>query len=430
MTQPGRIWGTLCLLGMLVLCPGLARAQDVAATDVAGAGAPSGGNGFKVGNGRLHPFLDIESRLDSGAGYFPPPGALDGSPVASDLSSEVLLHIRPGMKLEVPSSKVDLNFNGYVDYVLYTGLLTQNSGAASHVEGQANLSARFNTEGPVGFALSDEFVRSDRTRTAAVGAGVLSLFNELRASAPFKPGGGAIEITPEVAWSMEFFHSLGVQRPVGCDESVCDPVTLETFDYNNIRGSLDGRWRFLPKTALVVDTDFDLRSYFKGTSPSAQLLRAQAGLAGLVSPKIAVTAKLGWGMNFGSTGGGTLIGQLEGTYLFSPTMTFKGGYLRTLEPVSAYGLLRDDRGYVEARTLYGGKLALHGALAYDALSFLSAATPRKDSLFTLDAGPEYQFRPWLVGGAGYLLNLRSSSAAGAGINFTRHELYARVSVTY
>ena len=422
MTQPGRMWGTLCLLGMVLLCPLMASAQQEVLP-------PSGGgNGLKVGSGRLHPFLDVETRLDSGVGYFPADGAAVDE-VSAELSGDVLLHIRPGFRLELPSRTLALSLNANVDYVLYTGLLTERARSASNLQAMADLSARFNEEAPVSFVVANQFARSDRTRTAAVGAGVLSLFNELRASVPIRPGGGAIEITPEVAWKMEFFQSLGTQRPVGCAEGVCDPIALETFDYNNVRGGVDARWRFLPKTAVVVDTDFDLRSYFSGTHPDAKLLRAMAGLAGLVSPKIAVTAKAGWAQNFGTTGGGTFIAHLEGTYMMTPTMTFKGGYLRTLEPVSAYGLYRDDRGYLEARTLFGGKLGLHGTLAYDLLNF-QGTTPRGDNLFSADVGGDYQFRPWLLGGVGYLLTTRSSSVSGSGINFTRHEGYLRMTVSY
>ena len=111
-------------------------------------------------------------------------------------------------------------------------------------------------------------------------------------------------------------------------------------------------------------------------------------------------------------------------------MTFKGGYLRTLNPVAAYGLFQDNRGYAEARALLGGKLVLHGYGALDFLSFSSATQPRSDTVLSLDVGPEYQFKPWLVGAAGYLLTTRSSSVTGAGLNFTRHEAYLRLTLVY
>ncbi len=260
---------------------------------------------------------------------------------------------------------------------------------------------------------------------------MLSLFNEARASVPIKPGGGALEVTPEVAWGLEFFQPIGLAIPVGCTQGVCNPIAVDGFDYTNLRAGLNGRWLFLPKTALVLETDLNLREYLRNTlSPSALLLRAMGGLAGLVSAKVSVTAKVGWGYNFGSTGGNTLIAQLEGNYLFSPTMTFKGGYLRTLNPVAAYGLFQDNRGYVEARALFGGKLVLHGYGAFDFLTFYDPAQPRSDKVLSVDVGPEYQFKPWLVGAAGYLLTSRTSSVTGSGLNFTRHEGYLRLTLLY
>jgi len=424
MTQSGNIRSALSVLVLVVLGPAVAWAQQPPIA--------AGGNGFKVGDGRLHPFFDMELRLDTAVGYFPNNATPDPEDVVETLSPELVLRLRPGLKLDVPSPKVALSASGRLEYVRYTGLLTGQSTYASHFEGAADFTAHFNRDGPVSFVLADQFLRTDQTRNAALGAGVLSLFNELRASIPIKPGGGAIEIVPEVAWGLEFFQPIGLATPVGCEDGVCDPITVDAFDYTNVRAGVEARWRFLPKTAVVLDTDLDLRSYLRATttSPDALLLRAMAGLAGLVTAKIAVTAKAGWGYNFGASGGSTFIAQLEGTYLYSPTMTFKGGYLRTLNPVASYGLFRDDRGYAEARALFGGKLVLHGYASVDFVGFYDALRPRSDTLLSLDVGPEYQFKPWLVGAAGYLLSTRSSSVTGTGLNFTRHEGYVRLTLVY
>jgi hypothetical protein len=422
MTQSGNSRWALIALVLVVLGPCIAGAQAPP--------VPAGGNGLKVGDGRLHPFFTMESRLDTGVGYFLNDETPNPDDVREDLSGEVVLRLRPGLRLDVPSPKVTFNAAAQAEYVMYTGLLEKQSTYGSHLEGEANLSAHFNPDGQVGFVLADQFIRSDQTRNAALGAGVLSLYNELRANVPVRPGGGAIEVVPEAAWGVEFFSPIGLAIPVGCVEGVCDPVEVDTFDYNNLRLGVDARWRFLPKTALVLDTDLDFRSYFSGTSPNALLLRTMVGLAGLVSPKIAVNAKVGWGHNFGAVGGSTLIAQLEGTWLYSPTMTIKGGYYRTLNPVAAYGIFRDDRVYAEARALFGGKLVLHGYGAMDLLGFSSATAPRSDTLFTLDVGPEYQFKPWLVGAAGYLLSVRSSSLEGTGVNYNRNEFYLRLTLVY
>lgn len=417
MTLPGKMGRAWCLLMLAALWPLLAQAQQ----------SPPLGNGFKVGDGRLHTSFDLEARYDSAAGYFPPPDNVERTYVTDKLSGEALLHVRPGVWLEVPGSKVAVDFKGDVDYVHYTGLLTRDSTATSHIEGLGDLKLTFSPDSPVSVEVGDHFQRSDRTTSVALGAGVLSLFNELRLGVPLRPGGGAITVTPQIAWGMEFFKPLGGLFPAGCTDPVCDPKAVNQFQYNNLRASVQGRWAFLPKTAVVVDGDFNYRTYPYGGTPDALLLHAMGGLAGLLTQKIALTLKAGWGQDFGSTSHGALLAQADVTYMMTQTLTLKGGYVRTLEPVANLQLFRDDRGFLEAQMLLGGRLTLRGTTSLDFLAFEEG---RRDTVYQLSLGPQYQFQRWLVVGAGYLLGLRSSTTPGAGINYTRHEGYVRMTVAY
>lgn len=401
------------------LAPGLVMAQS---------GLPAT-NGIKLGEARVHPYFDLELRYDSAAGFFPRGGVIDG------LQPEILAHFRPGLKLELPSDTVQLNLNGNVDYVYFTGLLTPNSQAASRLEGSADLSALFNRKGWINFELADHFSRSDRTTTAVVGVGVYSLFNEARASLPIKPGGGALELTPKGAIGLELFTPISLLPVPGCSGDVtCLPDAVRGMSYLNLRAGLSGKWRFLPKTAVVIDSTFDMRSYLTavaGTSnPPALLLKATAGLAGLLTTKTSVVAKAGWGHDFGEGAANTLVAHLELTYLVNEFSHVKVGYLRNVEPVPTYGSFGDDRGYVDSRMFLIGRLTLHGYAAFDYLSFYRASG-RADTVFTIDLGPEYELFPWLIGAAGYSLSTRGSNQSSAPtVNFTRHEAYVRVTFTY
>lgn len=419
MTQPANKWRAWCLLAMVASWPAFGQTQD---------GGTRSGNGLKVGEGRLHFTFEFETRYDSAVGYFPPPGSIDTSVVTEQLSGEALMHIRPGLKLELPGSTMSLDLKGYADYVHYTGLVTPGSTATSHMEGMADLNVAFNKQAPLSVEVADHFQRSDQTRSAAIGVGVLSLFNEVRVSMPLRPGGGAFEVTPQLAWGVEHFKASGALVPVGCGAPGCDPSLVDRFDYGNVRTGVQARWRFLPKTAVVADAQFNWRTYAHGDTPDALLLHAKAGLAGLVTPKIALTATAGWGHDFGSTSSAAILAQLEGSYLVSPTATLKLGYARTLEPVAAFGMFRDDRGYLEAQALLGGRLTLRGSTSFDYLSYQGGT--RRDTLYRLDVGPQYQFQRWMLLGAGYLLGVRSSTEPGTGINYSRHEAYVRVTVTY
>jgi hypothetical protein len=381
---------------------------------LASAGTLGSENGIKVGEGRLHPYFDLELRYDSAAGLFGPANA-------KTLGAEMIAHFRPGLRLEIPSPTVALNFNGNVDYVFYTGLLNPGSQITSHFESDISLDAAVNREGQVEFDIGDHFVRSDRTTNVAVGLGVLSLFNEVHAALPIKPGGGALEVTPRGAWSMEILTPYASSVA-----GYADPALIPGMSYNNFRGGLDARWRFLPKTAIVFESAFDSRSYTSAANASMMLLKLQVGIAGLVSPKIATLAMVGWTHGFNATDGRTVTGHFEVSYLASETAHFKLGYLRSIEPVPTYGTYGRDGVYIGSRFMFGGKFSGHVNGGFDYLTFYGN-TSRYDMIISADIGPEYQFTPWLIASLNYNMSLRSSTAAQA---LPRHEGIARIEFTY
>ncbi len=398
--------GHACALALLVLAAPAAAQQ-------------AGGNGIKVGEGRLHPYFDLELRMDSAALYDPNVGAN---------AAEAITHIRPGLKLDVPGNMVALGLNGYADYVWYTGLLRPGSGAANHLGGGVDLNVAVNEKGPVGFTVTDHFVRSDRTSATALGLGAISLYNQLAVGVPIRPGGGALEIIPSGAWTVEFFQPLlgGGDCPGGNAE-LCNPAL---FDYSKLTGTLSTRYKFLPKTALVLDASFDAPTLrvAAGSAPPL-LLKTEAGISGLITPKVSMLLKAGYGRDFAGTAS-TVVGHAELAWLASQTASVKAGYLRSLEPVAYYGLYGDDRAYIEGRALLGGHLTLRGYAAYDFLSYYSLAG-RNDTMTTLDLGPQYQFNPYFGVAAGYVLSNRTSSSdPNPALNFTRHEGYLRLTLSY
>ena len=200
------------------------------------------------------------------------------------------------------------------------------------------------------------------------------------------------------------------------------------FNYTQLGFQLGARYKFLPKTALVLDSDFLIPTYQSGGGE--MLLHASAGLSGLISQKIAVVAKLGWGHSFVTPSARTLIAQAELSYLASQTASVKLGYLRTLQPVANFNVFRDDRGYLEARALMGGRLTLRGYGAFDLITYEGGASAgTSDTNLRIDLGPEYQFTPWFIGGAGYVLSVRGTGRTNA-IPYTRHEGYVRLTLTY
>ncbi len=397
---------------------GAAGIFAIALSPVPAAAQLEEANGIKVGDGRLHPYLGLELRYDTAALYSD----------TNQLRAELIAHISPGLRFDLQGPAVTINLDGKVDYVRYTGWITPGSGSLSRLQAEASLAARYIKEGPFGVELSDQFSRLDRTTNVSLGAGILSLFNDVRLAVPIHPGGGAIEVTPSLAYTFERLSPISLQTVPGCTDPTCDPNLISGQNYQEVRPALEARWKFFPKTAFVLDTRMHFRTYASSANPSASLLKGMVGVAGLISARVAVVAKAGWGQDFTGSRGKTVLGQLELSYLLSDTNKLKIGYLHTLEPVSVFGSYADHRAYAETRLLLSGRLQLHASVGVDFLSFTNS--PRNDTDFSVVVEPEYQVTKWFIVTVGYRLDLRSSNQATASLNFARHEPYLRLMFIY
>lgn len=410
-------------------------------------------NGIKIGDGRLHPFLTVRAAYDSAAGLFPSGGMTGPLTVRGDF----ILTPSAGLIFNLDSGNTMFNFNGGAGYTWYTGLITSGANQLSFISANVGLDAAFNRQGAVEFDIGDNFTRSNRSGNVAAGVGILSLFNSARVAAPIKPGGGAIVITPQVRWDVEFFTpQLAAQRAADCraGDISCDPAVLSRMNYNNLFFSLGGKWKFLPKTAVIADVGFDWRTYFN-TSPSstgmidfttnlnAQLLRGSVGMSGLITSRISALATIGGGYDFGNNlRRGTVIAQAEVAYL-GQDFTVRGGYMRTLNPVPLYGLFEQDRGYLEARATFFGRLTLRGFGSYDFIQFPRYRDPvtmmdvdRRDHLIMAQAEISYQFVSFFSASLTYWLSWRQPSSAVANVSgrsavdYTRHEPALTLNLTY
>jgi hypothetical protein len=134
-----------------------------------------------------------------------------------------------------------------------------------------------------------------------------------------------------------------------------------------------GRWRFLPRTALMYDAKIGFVTYPAGSSKTdSHPLRAQLGLNGLITPSFGILALAGWGASFYSGSGqvedfDSIIGQLEVKWYITPNPSADpAGAGMSLSAVSV-GFLRDfqdsyigtyferDRGYINLTYLFAGR---------------------------------------------------------------------------
>jgi hypothetical protein len=147
----------------------------------------------------------------------------------------------------------------------------------------------------------------------------------------------------------------------------------------NIQNQIEtrGRWRFLPRTALIYDARLGFISY---TSPSvdgktaSHPLRTTIGVNGLVTSSFSILAVAGWGTSFYSTPSvgaeqnfNSVIGQLELKWFITPNPTTDPAAATLSLSTLSVGFTRDfydsyigtyferDRGYANLSYFFGGR---------------------------------------------------------------------------
>lgn len=401
----------------------LALAAALAAT--APAARAAGDLGFKIGEaGRLHLKLEVAGAWDSNVFY-----SRVGTPVGG-----LVLDVIPGLELQVAGNSATLELKGDLDVKQY---LTQEAKDLSRVFGSASLGASLNRAGAVGVELTDTFAHSDKTPSLSVAQAVISNHNDLRLAVPMRPGGGALTLTLSGQWVKESFEEY--VTATGCDpllNPTCVPGNIGAYGYNQYGGALEVRWKFLPRTALVLDGN-----YFQRTPDDATLsrevrgLRVNAGLAGLVTTRLAVTVKGGYGTAFDSPGlsYSTWLANVEVQYVTQGPVGAKLGYLHDFraDPGAGYSVYGLHRIYLDGKMLLAGKLTLRAAVSWDSLEY--AVNGVTTSILSLAPAVDYEVMRWIYVGASYTLTARTAGGLAGPVpafDYTRHVAGARVVFAY
>jgi hypothetical protein len=379
------------------------------AATVAHAGA---GNGIRLGGSeaRLHPFLDLESRYDSNVWYSTEEEAI----------ADVILHVRPGLELEIPGSRAAIEFSGAVDWAQYLGV-EQDTGHLSKLYGDARLAAVFNRGGAMGARVDNDFRRQiSATSLAASGLTVISNTNVLSVAMPWKPGGGALLMTANGQWLVETFEKYR-------DEPDFD---LADAAYNQFRGGADLQWRFLPRTSAIVSAGWFTRVPNGADRPDeATGFDAMAGLTGLLTPRIAATVKAGYGSTSApATDASSFLADLGVEWLPAESISFSTGYTRS------FGFDPTDSVFVADTVSAGVKLKLanrfllRGGVRYDRLAF-QAVSSRDTTFLRIDPAIEGMVTRWLKVGIGYVYSARDAEQPQLP-DYTKNEAWLKLGLTY
>lgn len=339
------------------------------------------GPGYRVGDFELHPGAAAEFGYDSNYLH-----RASGDPTQPVLGA-LRLRLTPSLSLSTLTAQRREDAAG---------------GARPSVEFKAGTSLTYNEFFPVGAGASADTIRKQRNLGAVADlgltifpgrtwSGVVSLAY-MRALNPTDQGVAnnaqlafnrdLPKASAELVWTPGaglFEWRLGYSFTGTIFE---DSAFTGLTNLNNAV-TTRGRWRFLPRTALMYDANFGFITYTNPITPdqggkiASHPMRARLGINGLITPSFSILALAGWGASFYSNVNGaphedfdSVIGQLELKWFLTPNPSSNPGVVTsTISSISA-GFVRDfydsyignfferDRGYLSFSYLYGGKFLI------------------------------------------------------------------------
>ncbi len=350
---------------------------------------------------------------------------------------DLMLRIRPGLYLNIPSPTVSLEISSQVGYDYYFGIDNSRSTDLSTFAGDADLRLGFNPEGQVSFFIEDKFSRSGDPRYTSLTGKFDRTDNEAKARLQIKPGGGALVFDLAYGFFLDRFD---------------DSTNSDALSNYAHRAYFSAKWKFLPKTALVLDFDADIHRYFgsyqDGTSNmDVNAIRATFGMLGQITPSIAIMLKAGYGDTLlpdraGYTGSDyrSAVGQAEISYRRATTF-LQLGYQRNFQPVVLFAWFGQDRVYARFRQQLFARMEIGLDAAYDYLSYgtgvaasVQGQGDRSDHLVTAGASFDVSILEWLVAGVAYGLQARLSGwdqpLGNASVDYTKHVFTLHLALDY
>jgi Putative beta-barrel porin 2 len=401
---------TLRLILLISLIATAAHAQSAV-----GTASTAEANGFSFGDaGKLHLYGNLDFRYDTNPVFLPL------NPVA-----DFALRARAGLNLNRPSEKLDLSLGVFGEWTQWMGLVRVSTRELSTFQAMINFSLLANKEGKVTFFLDENLSRNDIPANAAINQRLRSLRTLTLLGTDFRPRSRALEF--RAAYSLDFTFYDRDQI------SVLNPDSLTFMTHTP---QLRALWRFFPRTAVVLEAQGAFTHYplQDPTIPTPGLngLRVMTGLQGLVTDKIEVVAKAGYGNSFITVAAGlsnfsSVIAQVSLAWRPTDTTTLGIGYSRDFQPVPIFGWYSYDRPWLEAQQLLFGRIVASLRAQYMYQLFgrpaVAGVAPRADHVVFGEARVGYQIQRWLRGSIYYQPDFRFSafvSPRGVSGAYERH----------
>ncbi len=339
------------------------------------------GAGIRVGDLELHPGVGAEVGFDSNwfrRSYKDGANVVNAAPNAP-IRPGGILRITPSLYISTltaqrkesdtgPVEPPKVNFRAGISatYRAFVGAEVVDQNGINGLSG--NLDARVDVlpQRPFSFGIGANYGRSVNPNTSGNPDASFNRNNlGLKADATVTPGSGTL------SWSLGY--ALGAE--------LLDTPTNSPFNSISHTIYTRGSWKFRPKTAVIMDGGFAFRTWTqKDRSFNALFnstpLRARLGLSGLITPRFALLAMVGYGGSFQDTTASPLIqqynsviGQLELKFFLTANPSAEQATTLAISSI-AVGYNRDfatsflgsyygsDRGYAKFQYFFGGRALL------------------------------------------------------------------------
>jgi hypothetical protein len=238
--------------------------------------------------------------------------------------------------------------------------------------------------------------------------------------------------------------------------------TLDVFETDNLRIAnsmghlltLDTSWKWLPKTALVLQVSQGYIAYLNkdangNSKPTSFPFHALAGVRGLITAKLSLNLLAGYANGFYDTvhqGTSGFRGNISvgGDLTYHPTIltSIVLGYRHDFENAVLGDFYYLDSVYLNVGQAIAGRLGFGFSARYDSRSFQNVPVTggdvinRHDNYWQVGTNLDYHIRDWTYAGVAYTFMSNSSAYNPMApqdpgrVNYTKHLIFARLGVTY
>ena len=385
------------------------------------------GNGIKVGSGRLHTSIEIETHDVQNPGY-----------VAENPINDVYLLGRPVASLAFDGD-MQLELKAELEYRQYLGVIESATRNFSRMAGSFGGHLVINPTGALVFRLNETFMRLADAANQTISTRLLHIVNIVGASVDYKPGGGALVVNVGYSLWYDRYDRDQVNltfRPAALDSLRQLPTAKAT-------------WKFLPLTALLLEVQGVLTSYPGGgtyawddstKNEEIDILKVEIGAVGNITSTLSALIKVGYGKLFADeTDALPLVGQLELSYDADQRIKVRAGVLQTMHPTTFFRYFTQMRLYAGTEYLFlpTSQIRLH--VTYDFQKYgkslmTNDTNPRRnDGVLAGEIDIAHQFNDMLSLALIERLAYRDSNyrtSAGMLAGYLQNDLFLRFTVAY